>query len=59
MEIILKEKNVYGNDLLYPNCQISLELIKLTGRSTFKPSDIVALKKIGYKVWTELNQRQL
>lgn len=49
-EIFVRIKNVYGNELIYPNCDTTRLLIKLTGKKTFNYSDINTLKQIGYNV---------
>ena len=51
-KIILKEKNVYGNDLLYP-ITFQAQLETLTGKKTLNRADIIALKVLGLKVYTQ------
>ncbi len=46
--ILVKIKNVFGNELIYPACYTSRVLIKLTGKKTFSYSDIDTLKHLGY-----------
>jgi|TARA_R110000772_G_scaffold51698_3_gene118571 hypothetical protein len=50
MEIFLTVKNVYGNNLVYPQCITSENLAKFKGVKTFKADDIKLLARLGYKV---------
>jgi hypothetical protein len=50
MFIELKEKSVYGNTLIYPNCVNSEWFAKLIGKKTFTHTDIHYIEKLGYKV---------
>lgn len=50
MTIKIRIKNVYGNDLIYPACDISNQFVKLTERKTFKQSDLEIIKNLGYKI---------
>jgi hypothetical protein len=50
MSVILDIKNVYGNELIYPVCETSKELLKLTGKKTFNRTDINILKNLGYQI---------
>lgn len=52
-EIIVKIKNVYGNDLTYPACPVSEKLIQLTGVKTFTAKHIAIIKSLGYEVKLE------
>lgn len=49
-EINLKEKSVYGNTLVYPNCTDSHWFSQLIGKKTFSGTDIHYIEKLGYKV---------
>ena len=50
MEIKILSKNVYGNDLLYPNCDTSRLLAKLARKKTLDISDLMTIKQLGYKI---------
>ena len=50
MEIKLYKKNVYGNELLYPACDIAKKFAILLGVKTFTTRTIVNIKSLGYKV---------
>ena len=53
MEITVKIKNVYGNDLTYPVCEVAQKLIQLTGVKTFTKQHIAIIKSLGYVVKVE------
>lgn len=48
--IIIEVKNVYGNDLVYCVSEHAESLYLLTGKKTLKEYDIVALKRLGFKI---------
>jgi hypothetical protein len=48
MTVLVKIKNVYGTDTVYPLCDTAVLLTKLTGRKTFTDTDIKTLKELGY-----------
>jgi len=50
MEITVKIKNVYGNDLIYPICDTAIMLASLTGKKTFTAEHIETIKKLSYEV---------
>ena len=50
MEIKLKAKSVYGKVLVYPVCEKSNLLIRLTGKKTFDDTDMFILERLGYSV---------
>jgi hypothetical protein len=52
-EIYVKKKNVYGNELVYPDCETSILLSNLMPTKTFSPDDIRTLKQLGYKLKTK------
>ena len=52
-EIYVKKKTVYGNELVYPDCETSLLLSYLMPTKTFNPDDIQILKRLGYKLKTK------
>jgi hypothetical protein len=46
-------KSVYGIDRIYPACDTSRLLAKLTGSKTFSDSHIQTIKELGYTVEVE------
>lgn len=50
IEIKLIEKFQYGHVRFFPACDISHEIVKLTGRKTFYESDIEVLKRVGFHI---------
>jgi hypothetical protein len=50
MELKLKAKSVYGKVLVYPVCEKSNLLIRLTGKKTFDDTDMFVLERLGYSV---------
>ena len=53
MQILVKIKNVYGNEMVYPVCDTALTLASLTGKKTFSTQDIALIKTLGYQVNVE------
>lgn len=53
MKVIVKQKTVYGNDLIYPVCDQAQKLAKLTRKKTFDSFDIALIKSLGYSVELE------
>mgnify|MGYP003119698193 CR=1 FL=1 len=51
-------KNIYGNNLIYPNCSVSKMMAKISGNKTLNDFTIKTLKDNGYefKVVPELNK---
>jgi len=45
-------RNVYGNDLAYPapGCEAGNLFLRLTGKSTLRPCDLVTIRSLGYEV---------
>tara|TARA_R110002167_G_scaffold185537_2_gene386136 strand:+ start:396 stop:587 length:192 start_codon:yes stop_codon:yes gene_type:complete len=50
MELKLRAKSVYGRVLIYPVCETSNLLIRLTGHKTFDDSDLFIIERLGYTV---------
>tara|TARA_R110000765_G_scaffold202135_1_gene307423 strand:+ start:618 stop:791 length:174 start_codon:yes stop_codon:yes gene_type:complete len=48
MECIIEIKAVYGQDMVYPACDKSALLAKLTGKKTLTPETIALAKQLGY-----------
>ena len=55
-DIYVKKKNVYGNELLYPDCETSTLLSRLMPTKTFSLDDIRILKLLGYKIKTKAEE---
>lgn len=53
MELIIKIKNVYGNEAIYPVCEKGGSLAKFKGQKTFTRRDIDILKQLGYSFIVE------
>ena len=49
-EIIIKEKSVYGNILMYPNCDKSNIFAGLIGAKTFQQHHLTLIEGLGYSV---------
>lgn len=48
MQLTVRKKNVYGNELIYPICETAKLLATLAGRKTLTGSDIRIIKALGY-----------
>jgi hypothetical protein len=46
--LMVTVRNVYGVETVYPACDTSRLLCRLTGRKTFTHADIRTLQEIGY-----------
>jgi hypothetical protein len=44
----IKVKDVYGNRLVYPQCEKSIVFAHISGRKTLTDNVIASLKSIGY-----------
>ena len=51
--LIVKKKNVYGNELVYPVCQDGIIFCYIAGTKTFCSITIGNIKKLGYKFETQ------
>ena len=51
--LIVKKKNVWGNELIYPVCQDAILFSCIAGTKTFCKITIANIKKLGYKFETE------
>jgi chromatin remodeling complex protein RSC6 len=47
-DITVTVKNVYGNRLLYPACDVSRKLAELIGTKTFTRRDVDRIIGLGY-----------
>jgi hypothetical protein len=50
LQITLKTKSVYGNDLIYPVCETSEKLAKLINKKTFANYDLKIIESLGYQI---------
>ncbi len=50
MNIQVSIKQVYGNSLIYPDCERAREFVALTGKKTLNASDIASIRKLGFHV---------
>ena len=51
--LIVKKKNVYGKELIYPVCNDSVLFSCISGTKTFCSVTIANIKKLGYKFETQ------
>lgn len=50
MSIKVTIKTNWGNEAIYPACEVSKNFVKLTGRKTLTRFDISIIKNMGYSV---------
>ena len=48
MTILVKIKNEWGNDRIYPACEVGKTLVEYAGKKTFSQADLTKLRSIGY-----------
>lgn len=48
--ILVSVRNVYGNELIYPVCDIAKKFALLVGKKTLSISDIELIKSLGFTV---------
>jgi len=53
MQITVKIKNVYGNDLVYPICEKSKIFALISGNKTLTDETIQLIKELGYGINVE------
>lgn len=53
LKIIVRIKQVYGNELIYPVCKFACAFAELTGKKTLSRSDLAHIKYLGYTVELE------
>ena len=51
--LIVEERNVYGNELIYPVCELSKELTELTGNKTITEDTKRKLEELGHTLVVE------
>ena len=49
-QILVRVKNVYGNDLVYPACGKAEHFASIAGTKTLSPYSIEKIKALGYEV---------
>jgi hypothetical protein len=49
-EIQVFIRNVYGNETVYPKCELAVKLAKLAGHTTLTYRDIALIKEMGITV---------
>ena len=50
MEISIEIKEVYGQQRFYPACEISRNLLKLTGKKTFTKDVLKTIQELDYSI---------
>ena len=53
MKLIVKIKNIYGVERVYPVCEKSQIFARITGLKTLQPTVIKEIEKLGYKLETK------
>jgi len=48
MELLIEIKNIYGRDVIYPICEKSQLLTRLSGNRTLTEEAIAVIKRLGY-----------
>jgi len=50
MELTVKVKSVYGNDMIYPVNDTAQKFANLIGKKTFSKVDLAIISNLGYKI---------
>jgi hypothetical protein len=50
MELTIRIKCVYGNDMVYPVNETAQKFANLVGKKTFSRTDLAIIGNLGYKV---------
>lgn len=50
MTVKVQIKTNYGQEAIYPACETSKKLVKLTGKKTLSRADVAVIKSLGYQV---------
>jgi hypothetical protein len=50
MELTVKIKSVYGNDLIYPVNETARKFMDLLGKKTFSRVDLAIIGNLGYTI---------
>jgi ATP phosphoribosyltransferase len=53
LEIMVRIKNVYGTDKIYPVSPNAHLFADIAGTTTLRPSDLKAIQALGYKILIE------
>jgi hypothetical protein len=53
LEIVVRIKNVYGVDKVYPVSPNAKLFADIAGTTTLRPSDLKAIQELGYRVLIE------
>lgn len=53
MEIVVRIKNVYGVEKVYPVSPNAKLFSDIAGTTTLRPSDLKAIQELGYKIIVE------
>ena len=56
MKITVRLKFVYGNQLIYPVCDMAKVFTALIKKKTFDTEDLSNIKKLGYEISVETPQ---
>lgn len=48
--LLIKQKNVYGNTLIYPACPVAETFAALVGQKTFSVYHLRLIKQLGYDI---------
>lgn len=48
--IYVKTKNVYGRELVYPSCHLSVKFAQLLNVKSFSDNQLRAILELGYKI---------
>jgi len=48
MELLIEIKNIYGREMVYPICEKSQLLTRLSGNRTLTEEAIAVIKRLGY-----------
>lgn len=58
MKIIVKIKNVFGNELIYPICDKAKLFVKMVNQKTLTKHDLIIIVQLGFEI-KELNESNL
>lgn len=53
MQVVVKVRNVYGNELIYPVCERAKMCAELTGTKTLSQRNVDTLKCLGFEFIVE------
>jgi len=58
MKILLRKSDYHGHEVHYPNCDTSKAICELIGRPSVSKSKIECLKKLGFEIVVEEEQKK-